>query len=605
MHLRKNHFFICLVLSATTIQLLAQNSVDDKVDVLYKRGIELQLQNDSIKAIAQNILTISFQNDYKFGITKAKLLGALNSINNMRLDTARELLNDCEVFFSNNKRYSVSVESGLCYFLQGSRLFRLRSFDSAEYYTNKALTIYEKIESDKNIGSALTQLGIINHLKENRPTALNYYLEGLKFKMKAGLEPKFYRSEISKIAEIYKSMGQYDKALEYAKKALKASDSKRFLAEKNWEIGNIFSDLKLVDSALYYYQTAKKLLTEGVDNSFETVIDYNIARVLTIDGNFVGSNRYLLTMLKKSSSTHKTMERGFQLQIASNYLGLKKYDSALYYGRLVNRSAKQKNVQSEVANVSNILSLSFEALGRYDSALHYSLIYHANKDSIYSIENQRKLSSLYAEIETLGKQKEIEALEKQNLIDKVQNRNLILVIALGSISFISLLISLILFYRNRQKRHILDNLILQQELDKRNKDLHDQALKMIYMNNSFMEIEESLKRLHFQSADSAKDVRQLLSNLQINKSLEKEWDNFNLYFGTVHGNFFDKINADFPELSTSEKRLASLIRMNLTNKEIASILNIESASVKIAKYRLKKKLHLDEETDIHSFFQNL
>jgi DNA-binding CsgD family transcriptional regulator len=212
---------------------------------------------------------------------------------------------------------------------------------------------------------------------------------------------------------------------------------------------------------------------------------------------------------------------------------------------------------------------------------------------------------LYAEIETLAKQKEIEALEKQNLIDQVQNRNLILAIVLGSISFISVLLSLILFYRNRQKKQILDNLMLQQEIDLKNKDLHEQTLKMIYMNNSFMDIEQNLKRLHLQSSDSAKDIRQLLSNLQLNKTLEKEWDNFNRYFGTVHGQFFDRINTDYPDLSTSEKRLASLIRMNLTNKEIASILNIESSSVKIAKYRLKKKLSLNEEVDIHSFFQNL
>ncbi|MCZ8214743.1 MAG: LuxR C-terminal-related transcriptional regulator, partial [Cyclobacteriaceae bacterium] len=266
---------------------------------------------------------------------------------------------------------------------------------------------------------------------------------------------------------------------------------------------------------------------------------------------------------------------------------------------------KGSGMKFETINSTYVLSEVFKARGKFDSAYYYSDIYHHNKDSLFNKENQRKLSTLYAEIETLSKQKEIETLERQGEIDAIHNRNLVLIIVLGSIAFLSLLISIILFYRNSQKKQKLSNLLLQQELDKRNKDLHDQALKMIYMNNSFMEIEESLKRLHFQSTDSAKDVRQLLSNLQLNKTIEKEWDNFNRYFGTVHGNFFDKINAEFPDLSTSEKRLASLIRMNLTNREIASILNIESSSVKIAKYRLKKKLNLDEETDIHSFFQSL
>lgn len=598
--------FLIFAFFLFNVQLHAQDSNKQKVDILYQKAFELQSKNgDSIKNIANDILSISTRSKYEFGVIQAKLLASIYYINNMRLDTAGVLLNDCETFFTSNGRQVTTVEGGYCFFLQGERAFRLRNFDIAESYANKALVVFEEVKSDKNLAITFTQLGTINLLQENRPKALDYYLKALKFKMQLGTDPKLYRSETKNIAEIYKSMGEYEKALHYNRISLNSSTSDRLRSEDFRAIGNIFADQKMIDSAFYYYNKAKQLSTNFDDKSYQKVLNFNIAQVFSIDNKFVESNRILVPFLKEGFSPHSTMETNVKIQIARNYIGLKKYDSAVYYARMAFKTANNRNNRSEIIRASEILLDAFKALARYDSAFHYSMVYHLNKDSIYSMENQRKLSSLYAEIETLSKQKEIETLEKQNLIDQVKNRNLMLAIVLGSVSFLFLLISVVLFYRNKQKRQILDNLILQQEIESRNKDLHNQALKMIYMNNSFMEIEESLKRIHLQSSDSAKDIRQLLSNLQLNKTLEKEWDNFNRYFGTVHGNFFSKINADFPELSTSEKRLASLIRMNLTNREIASILNIESASVKIAKYRLKKKLNLNEEIDIHSFFQSM
>ncbi|GCC53463.1 tetratricopeptide repeat protein [Chryseotalea sanaruensis] len=602
----KKCFLISFLFSLTTTLLVAQVSEKERVDSLYLRAKALKSKNgDSIKNFANDILRISVQDNYELGSVKAKLLASIYFINNLKLDTARILLEDCGLFFKKNQNLLMTEEGGLYYILSGERAFRLRNYAEAESHANSALAIFTEIKSDINIGIALTQLGSISYLQDKYAEALDFYLKALKVKMKVGDDIKYYRYELIRIAETYQTMGEYDKALEYIRIDIKNSSSDRNRLEDLKLIGEIFHQQASFDSAMHYFQLAKKLANDLNEVMYLNLINYDIALLLSKNGQFRESNDMLFPFLKIKFPKHSTMETNVKAHIARNYLYLKNYDKAIYYGRMAYKTANTIGLQTEIIKTSEILFQAFKALARYDSALHYNMINFSNRDSVYSIENQRKLSSLYAEIETLGKQKEIEALEKQNLIDQVQNRNLILAIVLGSISFISVLISVVLFYRNKQKKQILDNLILQQEIDLKNKDLHEQTLKMIYMNNSFVEIEQSLKQLHLQSSDSAKDIRQLLSNLQLNRTLEKEWDNFNRYFGTVHGHFFDKINTDFPDLSTSERRLASLIRMNLTNKEIASILNIESSSVKIAKYRLKKKLSLNEEEDIHSFFQNL
>lgn len=96
-------------------------------------------------------------------------------------------------------------------------------------------------------------------------------------------------------------------------------------------------------------------------------------------------------------------------------------------------------------------------------------------------------------------------------------------------------------------------------------------------------------------------------NQQINQSLRshKDWDVFKLYFEDVNKNFYQKLNEINPELTTNDHRLCALIKLNMTSKEMASVLNVAPHSIKSLRYRLKKKLGLDVETDLEEFIRSL
>ncbi|NBW35490.1 MAG: hypothetical protein EBR30_10825 [Cytophagia bacterium] len=597
------HSFFMVILF-WSVQLSGQDLTQKKIDSLFSLANSIKGKaGDSLKIVANNLIAFSKKEGNELGLVKGRLMASLYYINKMKLDSAKQLLNECEGYVNSDDKEVHTTERALYNYLTAEIAMRRSQFAEAERYAVEALHNYEKDKNEKGMAATYLQLGNIYYLLENYSKALDYYLQALNHKINAGGGTATYAYELKRIADIYQQMGQYDKALAYLRRCYFPSNINN--AHLFQLIGNIHQLKGNLDSAMYYYEKAKDLISPTSDKANQSILNLDIARLHTLRGKFDESNTVLLRLLGQNEPNHLMSNSRIWSQLSYNYLKLNKIDSALFYSKKAYQIVKGRGMKLETINSTYVLSEVFKTRGKFDSAYYYSDIYHHNKDSLFNIENQRKLSTLYAEIETIAKQREIEGLEKQKEIDAIQNRNLMLIILLGAIAFTSILISLFLYYRNSQKKQALNNLLLQQELDKRNKDLHEQALKMIYMNNSFMEIEESLKRLHFQSPDSAKDIRQLLSNLQLNKTLEKEWDNFNRYFGTVHGNFFNKINAEFPELTTSEKRLASLIKMNLTNREIASILNIESTSVKIAKYRLKKKLNLDEETDIHSFFQNL
>lgn len=73
----------------------------------------------------------------------------------------------------------------------------------------------------------------------------------------------------------------------------------------------------------------------------------------------------------------------------------------------------------------------------------------------------------------------------------------------------------------------------------------------------------------------------------------------------VHNNFFRVLDKKFPELSHKEKMLCAYIKMNMLTKEIAPLLNISVRGVEIGRYRLRKKLGLDERANLTKFLQGL
>ena len=94
----------------------------------------------------------------------------------------------------------------------------------------------------------------------------------------------------------------------------------------------------------------------------------------------------------------------------------------------------------------------------------------------------------------------------------------------------------------------------------------------------------------------------------INEDLseKQEWEQFMGYFEQIHPSFFKKLEKkSVEELSPSELRLCTLLKLNLSSKEIASILRITPDSIRIARYRLRKKLTIASGDKLTRFLHQL
>jgi DNA-binding CsgD family transcriptional regulator len=98
-----------------------------------------------------------------------------------------------------------------------------------------------------------------------------------------------------------------------------------------------------------------------------------------------------------------------------------------------------------------------------------------------------------------------------------------------------------------------------------------------------------------------KDIHQLLNLVNFDVKLDEDWEHFAHHFDQVHVDFLKNLRERFPQLSASDLKLCAYLRMNLSTKEIAPLLNISVRGVEGSRYRLRKKLDLPNDANLTDF----
>ena len=139
---------------------------------------------------------------------------------------------------------------------------------------------------------------------------------------------------------------------------------------------------------------------------------------------------------------------------------------------------------------------------------------------------------------------------------------------------------------------------LETSVEAKNEKLMFFAVQMAHKNEILTDIKNELKT-GFDSSDS--NTGKLINKLDRELKNEDYWADFSVYFNVVDQNFITSFQKEYPNLTTNDLRICSLIRMKLSNKEIATLCNISTRGVEQSKYRLKKRLNLQKSDDLIRF----
>jgi DNA-binding CsgD family transcriptional regulator len=141
---------------------------------------------------------------------------------------------------------------------------------------------------------------------------------------------------------------------------------------------------------------------------------------------------------------------------------------------------------------------------------------------------------------------------------------------------------------------------LKSEIEGKNRELAVATMSMIKKNKFLSTIKEQLSQL-----DSTSNIKAVIKTIDKNISNEDDWKFFQEAFNNADKDFLKKVKVLHPELTANDLRLCAYLRLNLSSKEIAPLLNISVRSVEVKRYRLRKKMNLDHESGLTTYILNL
>jgi DNA-binding CsgD family transcriptional regulator len=270
---------------------------------------------------------------------------------------------------------------------------------------------------------------------------------------------------------------------------------------------------------------------------------------------------------------------------------------------------------------------SFEAMGNLDSAYAYLEKSRELVQDIYTADNQKQIALLQTVYEFEQKNAEISKLNA--------GRKVYTIVLVAIIMVALLLVMLGKLVNSRQKLKIqheqrlneqqqrihhtekdlmesalrmkkMEEESLKGQLDMRSRELSSHILHLIQKNEVMEEVRTGLQELiRDDKRDQKKQLRQLLSKINFSYAQDDYWNEFRLIFDRVHAQFFNVIKEKSPDLTPAEIRLLALVKMELGSADMAKLLGVTMDSLRVMRYRVKKKLGIDTGDSLQQYVRQL
>lgn len=517
--------------------------------------------------------------------------------------------------------------------------------DLGSFFLNNAVHFYEKsefvyaLECDRlawdyfvKAGDIESQAMVQEHIGDihfeinDFASSLEYYLNALSLFEKQKNWSRFYQLK-QVIGDLYVRLDRCETAFKELESAYgyyksNAKDSKELIGIIS-SLGIAYGSCGDLDSALYFLELA-------LDKSEKPYTGIVIGGILNNIGAIYskkGENEKALLHYNQSLELFKRddIQEGIGVSLSNiAYIRSKEKQYVESVKMYKEALAIFRRIRSLIYLRDNYLNLSdvYQKMNDTKNALNYNNLYLELNDSIMNSEVLSRIGDLQIQYEIKKKDQEILianqqktiAVKQKEITDKENSLYVVRMWLLAGGAVLSLIIAtlvvrnLIVSRRNTElKAQILEKekVQLTTEVELKSKELEGFALSIVQKNEMLEELKVELKEIaSHDSADSEK-IKELSQQINNQLYIDRDRKEFEIQLDKAYHSFFAKLDSRFPNLTKNERRLCSLIVMELSTKDIASILNISIDGVKKGRYRLRKKLELDSEMDVSIFLKTL
>lgn len=143
---------------------------------------------------------------------------------------------------------------------------------------------------------------------------------------------------------------------------------------------------------------------------------------------------------------------------------------------------------------------------------------------------------------------------------------------------------------------------LEADLQTKSKDLAGSIMTIIANNEVLESLNQEIQKQKQAGGHNRKDLDKLQRMIKDSIVSDKDkWELFQSNFDRIHENFFRRLKEEYPSLTSTDLRLCAMLKVNLSTKEIAIMLNLSVRGIESARYRLRKKFNLSEDQSLTDF----
>jgi len=517
-----------------------------------------------------------------------------------------------------------------------------RFADAMEYY-NLSLDGYRQLNDVHNQFWCYTGMGIVQKLCGNYTDAVAFYNKALEKAKEKGLP---YEEAIcfNNLGNLYRKTGDFTKAMASYQRAIgafKSLNNDAAVSDCLNNIGNLFSDHANPFRALEYYRQSMKIAQDIKDEyrqfirnknmagAYIELKDYENAALFLEDAlklaaksgdkSFLASCNMLFGKLhaekqdyiiatayfRKSAGLYAEAgtkpEQGEALiELATSLLNQNQAKEGLRYAREALVLAESTGSLKGRSEANFCLAACYDKAGDYHHAYQHLKQASALKDSIYTTEKFRTIEEIEAGFRQSELKKQNEALSEVSVVQQqaIRTRNTIVILLA-----ISLLLGFALIYliykRVKEARKEAGRIrqMSEAKIEQLNEDLigkeRELTSKTIFINQKNQLLERMIQELEALKMQdiSTQSVQRL--QMQLKQELAPNaWKEFEIQFNEVHPGFQARLMEEFPELTPTERRLCSFIRLGMNTREISSLTGQSTKSIEVARTRIRRKLEI-------------
>lgn len=470
-----------------------------------------------------------------------------------------------------------------------------------------AYRIYQELgDSDTEVASLLMNIGYAYMRQGKYVEALDAFRKSLN--IHGGEEEKDRRAKtLSDIGDVYTEMGDFVTALDYLHQSLQLRQESGAMSGMGSllnSIANLYFNTGDFDKAYEFYTKGLESFRDANHTAMEAVVLGNIGLIYRVRGDYRTAIDYQQKSLEicRAIGNKESEARAF-VNLGDIYEQIGELDTALEYldqaSELAEAIGDRRAYAAALGTIGAIhlhkgemkecVAVIEKALEVAERTGNRQILYELHQIASQAYEKEEDFANALAHYKIFTDTKEeIQGQAKQRKIDEMQMRAEV--------------------ERAEKEREIiqLKNLQLEMEVEHKTRELAGSALHIVQKNEFLSRLTHSIELVIQAPAHERESLlANLLREVEMSIGAAEDWEALENQFNQIHRDFIKKLSLQYPALTPAELKVCSLIKLNLSTKEIARLLCISNRSAENHRYHIRQKLALPADINLTTFFASL